>query len=97
MTKVTFTLDDGTVGYLNRTAERLGIPKSQVVREAIHHYGEHLGRLSDEERARLLGVFDEVTSAIPDRSRAEVDAELSELRRARLHAGRGRSGEGRSP
>ncbi len=50
MPKVTYTLDDETVSYLNRTAERLGLPKSRVVREAIRIYGEQAGRLSTEER-----------------------------------------------
>ncbi len=93
--KVTYTLDDETVSYLNRTAERLGLPKSRVVREAIRIYGEQAGRLSTEERTRLLEVFDEVTEAIPDRGRADVQRELSEIRRARtvgareLDGGRG--------
>jgi hypothetical protein len=89
VTKVTFTLDDETVASLARTAQRLGIPKSQVVREAIRAYGEQLSRLSGEERDRLLGVFDEVTSSIPERPRAAVDAELREIRRARSQGGRG--------
>jgi predicted DNA-binding protein len=92
MTKVTFTLDSETVGYLGRTAERLGMPKSQVVREAIRTYGEQMGRLSNEERERLLKTFDEVTASIPDRSRASVDAELSQIRRARERGGRRAAG-----
>jgi hypothetical protein len=83
MIKVTFTLDDETVAYLSRTAHRLGVAKSQVVREAIRVYGEQTSRLSDEERDRLLRTFDEVTAAIPDRPREEVEAELAEVRRAR--------------
>jgi predicted transcriptional regulator len=89
VTKVTFTLDSETVGYLGRTAERLGMPKSQVVREAIRAYGEQRARLSDEERERLLKTFDEVTASIPDRPRASVEAELTEIRRARKRGGRG--------
>jgi hypothetical protein len=88
MIKVTFTLDDDTVAYLDRTAGRLGLPKSQVVREAIHLYGEHVGRLSDAERDRLLEVFDHVTASIPERPRAAIDAELDEIRRARRGSGR---------
>ena len=83
MTKVTFTLDDETVAYLSRTAERLGMSKSQVVREAIRIYGEQRARLTDEERDRLLGIFDEVTASIPDRPRARVEAELAEVHRSR--------------
>jgi hypothetical protein len=96
MIKVTFTLDEPTVSYLARTAERLGLPKSQVVREAIRVYGEQMDRLTDAERDRMLAVFDEVTAAIPERSRSEVDKELAEVRRSRRKGGRGsQSGPGR--
>ena len=88
MVKVTFTLDEPTVTYLARTAERLGLPKSQVVREAIRVYGEQMDRLTDAERERLLEVFDEVTSEIPERPRTEVDKELTEVRRSRREGGR---------
>jgi metal-responsive CopG/Arc/MetJ family transcriptional regulator len=87
--KVTFTLDDETVSYLDRTADRLGMAKSRVVREAIRVYGEQAGRLSSEERDRLLGVFDRVTEGIPSRSRDEVERELEELREVRKRGGRG--------
>lgn len=93
MIKVTFTLDDETVAYLGRTARRLGLPKSQVVREAIQLYGEQAGLLSVEERDRALAVFDEVTSGIPDRPREAVERELAEVRRARREGGR-RGGPG---
>lgn len=88
MIKVTFTLDDDTVAYLGRTAERLGMPKSQVVREAIRLYGEEAGRLTDDERTHLLRVFDEVTDAIPGRARSEVERELAAIREARQGGGR---------
>ena len=95
MIKVTFTLDDETVAYLGRTAERLGMPKSQVVREAIRLYGDQAGALSTEERDRMLAVFDEVTRGIPDRPREAVDRELAEVRAARRAGGRrGRRGPG---
>lgn len=94
MKKVTFTLDEDTVGYLDRTAERLSMPKSQVVREAIRIYGEQAGRLSSEERERMLRVFDEVTEGIPERPREEVEAELEEVREARRGGGRGGGDEG---
>ncbi len=89
MIKVTFTLDDSTVAYLGRTAERLGKPKSQVVREAIRLYGEQAGRLSEAERTRLLDLFDEVTGRIPDRPRTEVERECEDIRAARRTGGRG--------
>lgn len=95
MIKVTFTLDDETVAYLERAASRLSMPKSQVVREAIRLYGNQMGRTTEEERDRLLAAFDEVSPRIPDRPRGEVEAELEEIRRARRAGGRrsgGRSG-----
>lgn len=88
MIKVTFTLDDETVAYLGRTADRLGMPKSQVVREAIRLYGDQAGALSIEERDRMLALFDEVTQDIPDRLREAVDRELAEVRAARRAGGR---------
>ncbi len=88
MKKMTFTLDDDAVLELERASERLGIPKSQVVREAVRAYGEQLGRLSDEERVAKLAVFDRVVGAIPPRPRAEVEQELQALRAARQGGGR---------
>ncbi|MDP2956844.1 MAG: ribbon-helix-helix protein, CopG family [Longimicrobiales bacterium] len=88
MIKVTFTLDDGTVASLERLAVRLSMPKSQVVREAIRVYGERADRLTDEERDALLRAFDELASGVPNRPRAAVKKELSEVRRARRTGGR---------
>lgn len=88
MKKMTFTLDDDAVRELERASERLGIPKSQVVREAVRVYGEQLGRLSEEERRAKLQAFDEVVTAIPDRPRAEVEHELEAIREARRSGGR---------
>jgi len=51
-TKVTFTLDQATIGRLQDAAERLRIPKSEVVRQAIGEFHERLG-LSERERHRL--------------------------------------------
>ena len=87
-TKVTFTLDEKTVGRLNRAAEFLRIPKSQVVREAIGEYSANLGRLSEEERDRMLSVFDEAVASIPTRPRKEVEEELRAIREARRGGGR---------
>ncbi|HEY2975852.1 MAG TPA: ribbon-helix-helix protein, CopG family [Pyrinomonadaceae bacterium] len=86
--KVTFTLDDETLGRLGHTADRLGKSKSQVVREAIYDYSQRVGRLSERERLRLLAVFDEVTARIPRRSVAEVEKEIQEIRKARRASGR---------
>lgn len=95
MIKVTFTLDDETVAYLERAASRLSMPKSQVVREAIRLYGDQMGRTTEEERDRMLAAFDEVTPHILDRPRSEVEAELEEIRRARRVGGRRRGGGSR--
>lgn len=86
---MTFTLDTDAVRYLDQAAERLSIPKSQVVREALEVYHRRLGRLSEEERRRMLDTFDRVVPAIPDRPREAVEAELTEVRRARKEGGRG--------
>ena len=50
--KMTFSLDEQTASRLNRTAEQLSIPKSQVVREAIADYSAQADRLSPTERDR---------------------------------------------
>jgi len=88
MVKVTFTLDDATVDRLRRTAARVRKPQSQVVREAVKDYADRVGKLTEEERARLLKVFDTVVPAIPPRPAARVDAELQAIRRARRKGGR---------
>lgn len=51
----------------------------------------HAEQRADElavERVRLVGVFDTVTPAIPDRHRDQVDAEVEALRQARRTGGR---------
>jgi hypothetical protein len=88
MVKVTFTLDDETVGTLRRTAERLAKPQSLVVREAIREYARRAGKLTDDERRRLLEVFDTMLPKIPRRSAAETDEELREIRAVRRRGGR---------
>ncbi len=88
MVRVTYSLDDATVARIRRTAERLGKPQSQIVREAVAEYAERAGRLSDEERRRALGVLARLRHEAPTRPVGEVDEELSELRRARRAAGR---------
>jgi hypothetical protein len=87
-TKVTFTLDDDTIARLRVTAERLAVPKSQVVREAIRDFAERGGRLSERERRRMLETFDRLVPAIPMRPLRDVERELAELRRARRVGGR---------
>jgi hypothetical protein len=93
-TKVTFTLDRDTIDRLRATAERLALPKSEVVREAIRDFSDRAGRLSERERRRLLEAFDRLVPEIPVRPLRDVERELSGLRRARREGGR-RSGRGR--
>jgi|SRR5262249_11447236 len=94
--KVTFTLDRATVTRLRQAADVLAKPKSQVVREAIHDYHARIGRLSEEERRRMLRVLDRMMARLPSRSQAEVDAEIREIREARRAGGR-RSPQERAP
>jgi hypothetical protein len=83
MVKATFTLDDETVTRLRRTAARLAKPQSQVVREAIREYDARSGKLSDDERRRLLEAFDRLVPAIRARSARDARAEIQEIREAR--------------
>jgi hypothetical protein len=86
---MTFSLDARTAARLDDAATSLQKPKSEIVREAILDYADRVGRLTEAERRRLLGVFDEVVPAIPTRPLDEVEAELAELRRTRRLGGRG--------
>lgn len=81
--KVTVTLDDASIASLNRTAARLRIPKSQVMREALREFEIKSDRVSESERLRRLRVIEEFMKLPPTRSQAEVDRELRELRASR--------------
>jgi hypothetical protein len=85
---MTFTLDQATAQRIDRTASRLGMPKSGVVREAIAEYAARVGKLSENERRRMLEVFDSVLPNIPQKSAKTVDREIADLRRARRTGGR---------
>jgi len=86
MVKVTFTLDDETVGRLRRLAARLRRPLSHVVRESIKDYGERSDKLSEEERQRMLAVVARIMKAPRTRSSADVESELREIRGSRRQA-----------
>jgi predicted transcriptional regulator len=88
MVKMTFTLDEETVAALRQAAERLAKPRSVVVREAIREYGARAGRLSEDERRRMLRAIDAVLTQPPTRARTAVDRELREVRRVRRGGGR---------
>lgn len=83
MPKLTFSLDDETVASLRKAAERSRKPQSLIVREAIAEYTRRDERLSPEERERLMGVLRRIKSRPRDRSQADVDRELREVRRSR--------------
>lgn len=91
MVKVTYSLDDATVRRIRRTAERLGRPQSQVVREAVAAYDARTDRLSEAERLRMLDVLERLRSEPATRSRASVDAELQEVRLSRRESSLRRS------
>lgn len=87
--KATFTLDDETIRRLASASERLKMPKSEVVRHAVADYHASIGRISETEKQRMLGVLRDMVPKIPPRPAREVDAELAEIRAARRAGGRG--------
>jgi hypothetical protein len=87
--KVTYTLDAETIAEIEKAAEQLRRPKSQVVREAVHEYAARADRLTASERERLLTTLDAVVRGGSARTAQAVDDELAELRRARRGGGRG--------
>ena len=87
--KMTFTLDQATVRRIEIAAQRLALPKSQVIREAVQDYYDRLGQLSEAERKRMLRIFDEVVPQIPARPPNELRRELQQIRLARRRGGRG--------
>ena len=86
--KVTFTLDEGTVGKLSETAKRLSKAKSQVVREAIEDYHAKSDRLTEAERIRMIRALEQLKGEPAARSDAETDRELREIRASRKRWGR---------
>ena len=88
MVKATFTLDEATVAEIRRTAERLDMPQSRVVREAVAEYAARADRVSERERLRALAVIDTLRTQRPSRGAAAVDAELRAIRSARRRGGR---------
>jgi hypothetical protein len=86
--KVTFTLDEATVKRIETASKRLALPKSQVVREAVEDYYERLGQMGEQERKRMLRIFDEVIPQIPARPLKDLRRELGAIRLARLGGGR---------
>jgi len=97
--KLTFSVDDDTVERLRKVSRQLRMPQSLVVREAVAEYAARADRLSDAERARMLGILDDVIGARAAgaeggqgmRRAADVDAEIADVRRSRRLAGARRS------
>jgi hypothetical protein len=81
--KVTYTLDDETVGRIRTLARRSRKPQSQIVREAVAYYAEREDTLTPEERERKLAILTAYAARLSERPRAEVDRELQELRESR--------------
>lgn len=88
MVKVTYTLDDATVAEIRRTAERLGRPQSQVVREAVAEYAARADRVGERERLRTVSILASLKKTPATRPAKAVDAEIEALRRARRKGGR---------
>ena len=86
--KVTFSLAPETVTMLNDAADRLGKPKSRIVRDAIQEYHASIDRLTEAERTRMLTAFDELSSKLPPRADEDVERELEEIRASRRTGGR---------
>jgi predicted transcriptional regulator len=86
-TKVTYTLDEATVRFIEEAAEIQHKPKSQVIRDAVKDYRARIGRLSESERQRRLEAFDRLYPLIKLRTRQQADAELKEIRESRRLSG----------
>jgi hypothetical protein len=86
--KVTFTLDEATVGRLRETAARLAKPVSDVLREAIMDYHAKTDRLNEDEKQRMCRVLNEYMKSPATRPQEEVDREIAEIRAARRSGGR---------
>ncbi len=83
MARVAFSLPDETVREIRRTADRLGIAQSHVVREAVADYAARTDRLGERERLRMLEVLDGLNREPVIRSQESVDAEIREIRASR--------------
>jgi len=87
MVKMTFTLDDETVAKLKRAAARFDKPQSWVVREAVADYAAKSDMLTPEEKARMLEALERLRQAPIEKTSAEVDREIAEIRASRRAAG----------
>lgn len=92
MARVTFSLPDETVVEIRRAAERLGMPQSHVVREAVADYAVRTDRLGERERLRMLEVLERLNEEPVTRSQESVEAEIREVRASRRESSLRRSG-----
>ena len=74
------------VKVVRRTCERVSRYYAHRLRD--WQDVERVGKLSEEERRRLLDVFDTMLPKIPARPAVETDAELKEIRAGRRRGGR---------
>ncbi len=88
MRKVTFVFDAKALRHLESAVERHKKPKSAVMREAIAEFDLRSDRMSEAERQAKLKALDEYLAQPSTKTRADVDRELAEIRRARRHGGR---------
>jgi len=88
MVKVTFTLDDATVKEIRRTAERLGRPQSQVVREAVAEYAARADQVTERERLHAVTLLEKLKKNPSSSAGSAVDTELRLVRTARRTGGR---------
>ena len=88
MAGIIFSLDEETVAKIYEASQRLSKSKSRVAQEAILSYRPLPPRLSEQERLRMLCVLNEHLARPPQRSQADVDRELREIRLARRSGGR---------
>jgi len=88
MARVTFSLDEATVGRIRQTAARLRKPQSHVVRDAVEEYAARADRLNERERVHALAILERLHQAKPSRPASAVDRELKAIRDARRSGGR---------
>ena len=76
---------------LKRTARRLGIAQSHVVRDSIAEYSARTDRLPERERLRMLDVIRRWKRNPGSRREGTVESEIEEVRAARRLSSRRRS------
>jgi predicted transcriptional regulator len=85
--KVTFTLDEETIGRLALLSKETRQPKSAVVRDAIERRFAERGRMSAERQAYLLSLIEKWKKEPPLRTESQIEAEVRGIRRARRAGG----------